>query len=70
MAWPSSGTDGARNGQLFVRIIRSLRPGDGAAAVGEVGQPCLSATWRSAEGTQARGIFATAKYLPEQATGS
>jgi hypothetical protein len=66
----TTGTDGARNGQLFVRIIRILRPGDGAAAVGEAGQPCLSATWRLTDGTQVRGIFATARYLPEQATRS
>jgi len=61
---------GIGNGQLLVRIIRILRPGDDGAAVGEAGQPCLSATWRLADGTQARGIFATARYLPEEATRS
>jgi hypothetical protein len=60
--------DGTGNGQLLVRIIRILRPGDDGAAVGEAGQPCLSATWRLAHGTRVRGIFATARYLPERAT--
>jgi hypothetical protein len=59
---------GIRNGQLLLRIIRMLRPGDDGPAVGEAGQPCLSATWRLADGTQVRGIFATARYLPEEAT--
>ena len=54
--------------QLLVRINRILNPGDDAAAPGDAGQPCLSATWRRADGTQVRGIFATARYLPEQAT--
>jgi hypothetical protein len=62
------GADGIRNGQLLVRINRILNPGDGAAAPGDAGQPCLSATWRRADGTHVRGIFATARYLPEQAT--
>ncbi len=59
--------DGIRNRLLLVRINRILRPGDGA---GEAGQPCLSATWRLADGSQVRGAFATARYLPEQATRS
>lgn len=58
--------DGRRNGELLVRVIRILRPGDSAA--GESWQPCLSATWRLADGTQVRGVFATARYLPTQAT--
>lgn len=60
--------DGMPNGQFFMRINRILNPGDGAAAPGDAGQPCLSATWRRADGTQVRGIFAAASYLPEQAT--
>ncbi len=63
-----AGADGMRNGQLLVRINRILKTGDGAAALGAAGQPCLSATWRRADGTQVRGIFGTARYLPEQAT--
>ena len=55
-----------QNGQLLVRIHRILRPGDGAAA-GEAGQPCLSATWRLANGTQARGVFAAATYSQDTA---
>jgi hypothetical protein len=34
------------------------------AAGGDAGQPCLSVTWRLADGTQVRGVFATARYLP------
>jgi hypothetical protein len=56
---------GMPNGQLLVRIHRVLRPGESSPAVGGVGQPCLSATWRLADGTQARGIFATARYTRE-----
>jgi hypothetical protein len=63
----AAGADGIRNRVLLVRINRILRPGDGAD---EAGQLCLSATWRLADGTQVRGIFATARYLPEQATRS
>jgi hypothetical protein len=63
----TAGADGTRNGQLLVRINRILRPGDGAAAVGDAGQPCLSATWRLADGSQVRGIFATARYRQEPA---
>ena len=63
----TAGADGTRNGQLLVRINRILRPGDSAAADGDAGQPCLSATWRLADGSQVRGIFATARYLQEPA---
>jgi maltokinase-like protein len=56
------GTGRMRNGQLHVRIHRILLPGAGTPAVGETGQACLSATWRLADGTQARGVLATAKY--------
>jgi Maltokinase N-terminal cap domain len=63
--------DGMRNGQLIVRIHRVLQPtGDEAAAAGEAGQPCLSATWRLADGTQVRGILATAQYMQEPAAWS
>ena len=64
----TAGTDGTRNGQLLVRISRILQPGDGAAAASDEGQPCLSATWRLADGVQVRSIFATARYLQEPAT--
>jgi maltokinase-like protein len=59
------GADGMPNGQLLVRIHRVLRPGHGTPSGGSAGQPCLSATWRLADGTQARGIFATARYTRE-----
>jgi len=55
-----SGTD-LRAGQLSVRVCRVLRSGD---SVDEAGSPCLSATWRLPDGTQARGVFATARYIP------
>lgn len=54
--------DGARNGQLMVRINRILQPASDVAPAGEAGQPCLSATWRLPDGTQVRGMFATAQY--------
>jgi hypothetical protein len=60
--------DGTPGGQLDVRINRILHPDghaaprDRAAPVGDAGQPCLSATWRLPDGTQARGTFATARY--------
>ena len=58
--------DGMRNGQLIVRIHRVLEAsGDRAAAVSEAGQPCLSATWRLADGAQVHGILATAQYVRE-----
>jgi len=66
----TAGADGVRNAQLLMRINRILHPGDSPAAVGEAGQPCLSASWRLAGGTQGRGIFATARYLQEPATRS
>jgi hypothetical protein len=56
--------DGRPNGQILVRIHRVLRPG-GTTAACAAGQPCLSAPWRLADGTQARGIFATARYTQE-----
>lgn len=59
-----------RNGQLIIRLNRILYPGDGAAAAGEAGQPCLSATWRLADGTHVRGIFATAQHLQQPAAES
>jgi hypothetical protein len=59
------GADGMPNGQLLVRIHRVLCPGQATPAAGQPDQACLSAPWRLADGTQARGIFATARYSPE-----
>ena len=56
-----------RNGQLLVRVHRVLRPRDSTPTAGDGGQACLSATWRLADGTQARGVFATATYSQETA---
>ncbi len=46
---------------LTVRVHRVLRPGGRAALGGEAGRPCLSAVWQLPDGTQARGVFATAQ---------
>jgi hypothetical protein len=50
--------DGARRGQLTVRVNRVLRP------AGPAGQPGLSAVWRLPDGLQLRGILATAEHEP------
>jgi len=70
----TASADGVRGGQLVVRVSRVLQP-DGTAAssaptapvppaapVAEVGQPCLTATWRLPDGTRVRGIMASAQY--------
>ena len=51
--------DGRPAGELAVRIRRILSPG-----ADQVGDPCLSATWRQPDGTQARGVLATALHTP------
>jgi len=70
MANEPSGTDlqvqtvnaeGMRSGQLIVRINRILQPG-GAVPASASGQPCLSAPWQLPDGTDVRGIIATAQY--------
>ena len=53
----ASGAGGARRGQFTVRVNRILRPG------GQAGQPGLSAPWRLPDGTQVRGILATAEHV-------
>ena len=58
----TAGADGARGGQLTVRIHRVLRPAPDGTPAGEAGQPCLFAAWRLPDGTHARGIFASARY--------
>ncbi len=63
----SADPDGMRNGQLIVRVNRILHSGDGAATAGEAGQPCLSATWRMPDGTNVRGILATAQHTQQLA---
>jgi len=55
--------DGLPAGELAVRIRRILRPD-----VGETGDPCLSATWRQPDGSQARGTLATALHTPVPGT--
>src|SRR5690242_5606343 len=51
--------DGLPAGELAVRIRRILSPDTGGA-----GDPCLSATWRQPDGSQARGVLATALHTP------
>ena len=55
-------TTGAHAGELALRVNRILRPGDGAGPSRDAGPPCLSATWRSDDGTYVRGVFASARY--------
>jgi hypothetical protein len=50
-------------GQLTVRVNRILRPG------GEPGQPGISVPWRLPDGTQVRGILATAQYVTGPRSG-
>lgn len=58
----TTGAAGGPAGQLALRINRILRPGDGTGVHRDAGRPCLSATWRSPDGTRVRGVFATARY--------
>jgi hypothetical protein len=61
----TAGPDGLPGGQLTIRIRRTLEAEtDGAPAGDAVGQPCLSGTWRLADGTQVRGVLATARHSP------
>ena len=46
-------------GTVVVQISRVLQAGDGHGAGARV-----SATWQQPDGTQVRGVFATARYLP------
>jgi Maltokinase N-terminal cap domain len=57
----TANAEGMRSGQLLVRINRILQSG-GVVPASESGQPCLSATWQLPDGTDARGIIATAQY--------
>ena len=54
----AAGVGGAPRGQFTVRVNRILRPG------GRAGQPGLSAPWLLPDGTQVRGILATAEHMP------
>jgi hypothetical protein len=49
---------GTGRGQLTVRVNRILQP------AGPAGQPGLSAAWHLPDGTQVRGILATAEHMP------
>ena len=55
----TAGPDGRPSGELAIRIRRILSPDTGGA-----GDPCLSAMWRQPDGTQARGVLATALHTP------
>jgi len=58
-----AGPDGRPAGELAIRIRRLLQPGSG-----EAGDPCLSAPWRQPDGSQVRGVLATALYTPVPGT--
>jgi hypothetical protein len=49
----------AGGGTAVLQINRVLQPGDGHG-----GGAGVSATWEQPDGTQARGVFATARYVP------
>jgi Maltokinase N-terminal cap domain len=64
-----SGTDlqveaGDQSGLLTVRLHRVLRPGDETGPTRGAWQPCVSAPWRLPDGTQVRGVLASAHYTP------
>jgi hypothetical protein len=59
----TAGAGGVRHGQLTVRVNRVLCAG------GEAGQPGLSAPWRLPDGTQVRGVLATAEYVTGPRSG-
>jgi hypothetical protein len=56
--------DGLPAGELAIRIRRILQPD-----VSGPGDPSLSATWRLPDGSQARGVLATALHTPIPGTG-
>jgi maltokinase-like protein len=60
-------SDGAEGGRLLVHLHRTLPPADGGADSGGQAQPCLFATWKLPDGEPARGVFATAQYIPSSA---
>ncbi len=52
-------------GTAVLEIIRVLQPGDGGDhGHGHGGGAGISATWELPDGTQARGVFVTARYVP------
>ena len=56
-----SGSD-AQAGELMLRVIRILQPGDSDDVHHDAGPPCLSATWRCTDGMHVGGVFVTARY--------
>jgi hypothetical protein len=55
--------DGLSSGQLAVVVTRILQ----ATAGADPAEPGVSATWLQPDGQQARGVFATARYVPDRA---
>jgi len=55
--------DDGQAGEIILRISRVLQPGESVSRDHDAGPPCLSATWRLPDGTRARGVFATARYV-------
>jgi Maltokinase N-terminal cap domain len=58
----TTGAGGAPTGELTLRINRILQPSDGIDVHRDAGLPCLSATWRTPDGTLVRGVFVRARY--------
>jgi hypothetical protein len=55
--------DGLSSGQLAVVLTRVLQ----ATAGADPAEPGVSATWLQPDGQRARGVFATARYVPDRA---
>jgi hypothetical protein len=64
----TAGADGAQGDDLLVRVHRILQP-DGGADPGAGGPAWVAAPWRRPDGTQAHGIWATARPYPARAAG-
>jgi hypothetical protein len=64
----TASAEAAPTGQVLVRINRVLTPDNGGTPFNDSGQAGVAATWRLPDGTQVRGIFATAHYAESRAS--
>jgi hypothetical protein len=64
----TAGAGAAPGGDLLVRVHRVLRPGSGADPA-DGGPGRVTAPWQRPDGTQAHGIWATARSYPAGADG-
>jgi hypothetical protein len=58
----------AGGGSVILRVSRVLQPGDGDGdgdGAGDSGGAGVSATFQQPDGSQARGVFVTARYVPD-----